>query len=137
MSDQSKDMLQLRSLVKASGELEVSLARVAVPEPGADEVLVWPAVDDRAIHGFFDRTNWKDADSIEAQPLEGVLQRLRDSLHHDDDRRCARGRGAAHLIFDQGSAGERQQRAQSAFIVLLISSDQSADRQFASPRPPH
>ena len=32
--------LQLRSLVKRSGELELSLAGIAVPEPGADEVLV-------------------------------------------------------------------------------------------------
>jgi NADPH:quinone reductase-like Zn-dependent oxidoreductase len=32
--------LQLRSLVKSSGELELSLARVPVPEPGPDEVLV-------------------------------------------------------------------------------------------------
>jgi len=32
--------LQLRSLVRASGELEVSLQEVPVPEPGADEVLV-------------------------------------------------------------------------------------------------
>jgi len=35
-----KTGLQLRSLIKASGELEVSLAPVAVPEPGDDEVLV-------------------------------------------------------------------------------------------------
>ena len=32
--------LQLRSLVRSSGELEVSLHSVPVPEPGADEVLV-------------------------------------------------------------------------------------------------
>ena len=32
--------LQLRSLVRSSGELEVSLQSVPVPEPGADEVLV-------------------------------------------------------------------------------------------------
>ena len=32
--------LQLRSLVKSSGELELSLARVPVPQPAADEVLV-------------------------------------------------------------------------------------------------
>jgi NADPH:quinone reductase-like Zn-dependent oxidoreductase len=32
--------LQLRSLIKASGELEVSLATVAFPEPAADEVVV-------------------------------------------------------------------------------------------------
>ena len=32
--------LQLRSLVKASGELELSLAKVPIPKPAADEVLV-------------------------------------------------------------------------------------------------
>jgi NADPH:quinone reductase-like Zn-dependent oxidoreductase len=32
--------LQLRSLIKASGELELSLARVAIDEPAADEVVV-------------------------------------------------------------------------------------------------
>ncbi len=32
--------LQLRSLIKKSGELELSLARVPVPEPGPDEVVV-------------------------------------------------------------------------------------------------
>jgi len=32
--------LELRSLIKSSGELEVSLIDLAVPEPGADEVLV-------------------------------------------------------------------------------------------------
>jgi NADPH:quinone reductase-like Zn-dependent oxidoreductase len=32
--------LQLRSLVKASGELELSLAKVPIPTPAADEILV-------------------------------------------------------------------------------------------------
>ena len=32
--------LQLRSLIKASGELEVSLVKVDIPDPAADEVLV-------------------------------------------------------------------------------------------------
>ena len=32
--------LQLRSLIRKSGELELSLAKVAVPEPAADQVLV-------------------------------------------------------------------------------------------------
>ena len=32
--------LQLRSLVKANGELELSLAKVPIPKPAADEVLV-------------------------------------------------------------------------------------------------
>jgi NADPH:quinone reductase-like Zn-dependent oxidoreductase len=39
-SDSKTTALQLRSLIKASGELELSLARIAIPEPGADEVLV-------------------------------------------------------------------------------------------------
>ena len=32
--------LQLRSLIKSSGELEITLADVPVPDPAADEVLV-------------------------------------------------------------------------------------------------
>ena len=32
--------LQLRSLVRANGELELSLVRVAIPAPKPDEVLV-------------------------------------------------------------------------------------------------
>jgi len=36
----AKDGLQLRSLVKEEGELELSLVRVATPEPAADEVVV-------------------------------------------------------------------------------------------------
>jgi NADPH:quinone reductase-like Zn-dependent oxidoreductase len=40
MSSDSKTGLQLRSLVKKSGELEVSLVSVPTPEPGPDEVVV-------------------------------------------------------------------------------------------------
>src|SRR5271169_1856088 len=36
----AKEGLQLRSLVKGSGELELSLVPVATPDPAADEVLV-------------------------------------------------------------------------------------------------
>jgi NADPH:quinone reductase-like Zn-dependent oxidoreductase len=39
-SDSKTTALQLRSLIKSSGELELSLARIAIAEPGADEVLV-------------------------------------------------------------------------------------------------
>ncbi|HEV2611685.1 MAG TPA: zinc-binding dehydrogenase [Noviherbaspirillum sp.] len=39
-SNTEKTALQLRSLVKRSGELELSLARVPIPTPGPDEVLV-------------------------------------------------------------------------------------------------
>jgi NADPH:quinone reductase-like Zn-dependent oxidoreductase len=40
MSSMGKTGLQLRSLIKASGELEISLVDVPTPEPGADEVVV-------------------------------------------------------------------------------------------------
>jgi NADPH:quinone reductase-like Zn-dependent oxidoreductase len=40
MASDNKTGLELRSLIKKSGELEISLASVPVPEPGADEVLV-------------------------------------------------------------------------------------------------
>jgi len=40
MSTDSKTGLQLRSLIKKSGELELSLANVPVPEPKEDEVVV-------------------------------------------------------------------------------------------------
>src|SRR3981189_4008121 len=39
MSSDSKTGLQLRSLIKKTGELELSLAKAAIPEPAADEVL--------------------------------------------------------------------------------------------------
>jgi NADPH:quinone reductase-like Zn-dependent oxidoreductase len=40
MSADTKTGLQLRSLIKKSGELEISLAEVGIPEPGPDEVVV-------------------------------------------------------------------------------------------------
>src|ERR1700738_1009379 len=40
MGSESKTGLQLRSLIKKSGELELSLASMPVPEPAADEVVV-------------------------------------------------------------------------------------------------
>jgi NADPH:quinone reductase-like Zn-dependent oxidoreductase len=40
MASDNKTGLELRSLIKNSGELELSLASVPVPEPGPDEVLV-------------------------------------------------------------------------------------------------
>src|SRR5437762_2786922 len=40
MSADSKTGLQLRSLIKKSGDLEISLVSVPTPEPGPDEVVV-------------------------------------------------------------------------------------------------
>src|ERR1700709_563012 len=38
MASDNKTGLELRSLIKKSGELELSLASVPVPEPGPDEI---------------------------------------------------------------------------------------------------
>jgi NADPH:quinone reductase len=41
MNFQGQDTgLKLRSLVKSTGELELTLVRVPIPEPGPDEVLI-------------------------------------------------------------------------------------------------
>src|SRR5258708_29161402 len=40
MSVDNKPGLQFRSLIRKGGELELSLAEVAIPEPAADEVVV-------------------------------------------------------------------------------------------------
>jgi NADPH:quinone reductase-like Zn-dependent oxidoreductase len=40
MASDNKTGLELRSLIKKSGELEISLASVPIPEPGPDEILV-------------------------------------------------------------------------------------------------
>ena len=40
MSADGKSGLQLRSLIKKSGELEISLLEVPTPEPSVDEVVV-------------------------------------------------------------------------------------------------
>src|SRR5260370_32646444 len=40
MSTDTTTGLQLRSLIKNGGELEISLATVPTPEPGPDEVVV-------------------------------------------------------------------------------------------------
>src|SRR5258708_25229164 len=40
MSADTKTGLQLRSLIRKNGELELSLASVPIPEPAADEVVV-------------------------------------------------------------------------------------------------
>ena len=39
-SENDKTGLELRSLIKSSGELEISLASVTTPEPGPDEIVV-------------------------------------------------------------------------------------------------
>ena len=58
------------------------------------------------------------------------------ALDHDDDRRRAGGRGAAHLIFEQRPAGERKQGAKAAANRLpdRLRSARRAPLRLPSPR---
>ena len=51
MSNDHTSGLELRSLIKADGTLEVSLARVDVPEPAADGVVVLAAAQPFSLEG--------------------------------------------------------------------------------------
>ena len=53
-----KTALQLRSHLKASGELEISLAEVAVPEPGPDDVIVRVLDEPRLRASLIAAINW-------------------------------------------------------------------------------
>ena len=77
----------------------------------------------------------EDCQSVETQPLDRILERLRHALDDDDDRRSARRRRAAHLIFEQSPAGQRKERSNAAGIVLLIGPDQRSKRHCGSPFP--
>ena len=89
MASDNKTGLQLRSLIKKSGELEISLASVPIPEPAADEVLV----------------------RVEASPINpsdlGLLvgaadMSTRKSIRH---RRCAGGHGEGAGSRDESHGG--------------------------------
>ena len=67
--------------------------------------------------------NRKDADTIEPQPLESVLERLWDALDHHHQWGGAGSGSAAGLIFHKRSAGERKQGSQGPAVVLVIGAD--------------
>ena len=74
-----------------------------------------------------------DDDPFSPQALERFVERSRNAFDHDDDRRSANGCGAARLIFDERSAGEREQGAQAPLLVFLICRNQRAERHFPPP----
>ncbi|GAA4758971.1 hypothetical protein GCM10023264_29380 [Sphingomonas daechungensis] len=67
-----------------------------------------------------------DGKPLLPESLECLVQGQRDPLHENNDWRSARRGCAAHLVLDEGSAGERKQGSQAAGIILLIGSDKSA-----------
>jgi NADPH:quinone reductase-like Zn-dependent oxidoreductase len=111
MSD-GKTGLQLRSLIKTGGELEVSLLNVATPEPGPDEVVV--RVDATPINpsdlgllfGAADMTTAKASGSrehpvINAKVPEAAMRAMAGRL---DDSMPVGNEGAG-VVIGTGSSG--------------------------------
>src|SRR5258708_6975795 len=113
MSDAHKATgLELRSLIRKSGELELSLAKVALPEPAADQVLVKVEAtpinpsDLGLLLGPADMTTVKSTGSGDGTgprsiaavpggaPRPGTACRQRRRGHGDRSRRIGGGAGA-------------------------------------------
>src|SRR3954466_9595170 len=103
--------LELRSLIKKSGELEISLAHVPVPEPGADEILVRVEAspinpsDLGLLVGAADMTTAKasgsaDAPVITAKVPEGAMRAMAGRL----DESMPVGNEGAGVVIKTGSS---------------------------------
>ena len=111
MSTDSKTGLQLRSLIKKSGELEISLANVPIPEPSADEVVVRVEAspinpsDLGLLVGAADMTTakasgTKDAPVITAQVPEAAMRAMAGRL----DESMPVGNEGAGVVIKTGSS---------------------------------
>src|SRR5437879_6206267 len=115
VSSDSNTGLQLRSLIKKSGELELSLAKVAIPEPAADEVVVRVEAspinpsDLGLLIGAADMTTakasgTKEAPVVTAKVPEAAMQamaaRLDDSMpvRNPEQAGILRNIGAKHVV---------------------------------------
>src|SRR3954466_2781662 len=107
--------LELRSLIKKSGELEISLAHVPVPEPGADEILVRVEAspinpsDLGLLVGAADMTTAKasgsaDAPVITAKVPEGAMRAMAGRL----DESMPVGNEGAGVVIKAGSSEAAQ-----------------------------
>jgi NADPH:quinone reductase-like Zn-dependent oxidoreductase len=110
MSD-GKTGLQLRSLIKNSGELEISLLTVATPEPAADEVVVRVEAtpinpsDLGLLTGAADMTTAKASGSMEhpvitANVPEGAMKAMAGRL----DESMAVGNEGAGVVIRTGTS---------------------------------
>jgi len=107
--------LQLRSLIRRSGELEVSLAEVDVPEPKDDEVLV--RIDATPINpsdlgllfGAADMTNAKVSGSAERPVLTApVPENAMKAMAGRLDKSMPVGNEGAGVVVKAGSAAAAQ-----------------------------
>src|SRR6202041_409123 len=111
MSVDGKTGLQLRSLIKKSGELEISLLQVPTPEPSADEVVVRVEAspinpsDLGLLVGAADMTTAKaagsrDAPVITARVSEAAMRAMAGRL----DESMPVGNEGAGVVIRTGSA---------------------------------
>src|SRR6202521_2904030 len=111
MSTDSKTGLQLRSLIKKSGELEISLVNVPIAEPSADEVVVRVEAspinpsDLGLLVGAADMTTAKasgttDAPVITAQVPEAAMRAMAGRL----DESMPVGNEGAGVVVKTGSS---------------------------------
>jgi NADPH:quinone reductase-like Zn-dependent oxidoreductase len=107
--------LELRSLIKKSGELEISLANVPIPEPGADEILVRVEAspinpsDLGLLVGAADMTSAKasgtaESPKITAKVPEGAMKAMAGRL----DESMPVGNEGAGVVIKAGSSEAAQ-----------------------------
>src|SRR6476661_5088004 len=115
MGTDAKTGLQLRSLIKKSGELEISLVNVPVPEPGPDEVVVRVEAapinpsDLGLLIGAADMSTAKasgtaDAPVITAKVPEGAMKAMAGRL----DESMPVGNEGAGVVIKAGSSEAAQ-----------------------------
>ncbi len=111
----AREGLQLRSLAKANGELELSLASVPVPEPAADEVVVRIEAapinpsDLGLLLGPADVSAAKTS-SADGRPVTAfqVPERFQRMLGPRLDQSMPVGNEGAGVVVDAGSSAEAQ-----------------------------
>src|SRR3954454_29117 len=115
MASDNKTGLELRSLIKKSGELELSLANVPVPEPSADEILVRVEAspinpsDLGLLLGAADMSTAKtsgtgDAAVVTAKVPDGAMKAMAGRL----DESMAVGNEGAGVVVKAGSSDAAQ-----------------------------
>jgi NADPH2:quinone reductase len=119
------DTLQLRSLVKKSGELEVSLQRIPIAEPAADEVVVRIEAaplnpsDLGLLFGTADitqaRSSGTSASPVVTAPISEQMMR---AMSGRVDQSLAVGNEGAGVVVKAGSSSEAQALMGKTVAVL-------------------
>src|SRR5580700_7617767 len=123
--DSSDTNLQLRSLVKKSGELEVSLVRIPIAEPAPDEVVVRLEAaplnpsDLGLLFGTADLSHAKTAGTKENPIVTApVSEQVMRSLAGRVDQSLPVGNEGAGVVVKAGSSAEAQALVGTVVAVL-------------------